>query len=605
MGLEERRGIGQQRVKARGDLGSLPFPGGRGDALIFPERGIRETGRLRTLLLVLALGALAPATASAAEDPANQPPFGGEDVPPLVKRDGATPPEGFRLNAVRALALAAETGEVERLLRDEGPLVPTVATRGTGTWEVRYRDGGGDVRAVVVIGDDGQVTDVFTGEQIDTELARGYEGAVAGKANAWWIWLPLCALFLAPFVDVRRPFRWVHLDLLVLLGLSVSLLFFNRAEITASVLLAYPVLAYVFLRAAGIGFGVGPGREPQGDLVPHARRGWLVAGIAALAIFHAGYQAAEGKVIDVGVAGVIGADRLAGGEDIYGEEFGSELPESGDVRGDVYGPVNYLTYVPFEQLFPWEGDWDDVPAAQVAAVAFTLLTALALFALGRRLRDDEGGAMLGLALAYAWLAYPFTLYTAASSFNDSLVALLVVCSLLVVGSPPARGAVGALAGLTKFAPLALAPMLAAGTGDRRPRTLLAFGAAFIAAAAIATLIVLPDGGIRELYDRSLGYQASRGSPFSIWGQAPGLDFLQTAVKAFAVALAVAVFFLPRTRTVAQLAALAAAVLVAVQLTASHWFYPYAVWFVPLLLAASFAVSTQKSPQTAGEAEAAR
>ena len=603
MGLEERRGVGQQRVETRGDVASLPFPCGRGDALIFPERGIRETGRLRTLLLVLALAALAPATATA-EGPANQPPFGGEDVPPLVKRDGATAPEGYRLSAVRALALAAETREVERLIRDEGPLTPTAATRGMDTWEVRYRDRGGEVRALVVVDDDGQVTDVFTGEQIDTELARGYQGAVSGKANAWWIWLPLCALFLAPFVDVRRPFRWVHLDLLVLLGLSVSLLFFNRAEITASVLLVYPVLAYAFLRAAGIGFGFGPGREPQGNLVPHARRGWLLAGIAALAIFHAGYQAAEGKVIDVGVAGVIGADRLAAGEDIYGEDFGSELPESGDVRGDVYGPVNYLTYVPFEQLFPWEDDWDGVPAAQVAAVAFTLLTALALFALGRRLRDDEGGTMLGLALAYAWLAYPFTLYTAASSFNDSLVALLVVCSLLVVGSPPARGAVGALAGLTKFAPLALAPMLAAGTGDRRPRTLLAFSAAFVAAAAIATLIVLPDDGIRELYDRSLGYQASRGSPFSIWGQAPGLDLLQTASKAFAVALAAAVFFVPRTRTIAQLAALAAAVLIAVQFTASHWLYPYAVWFVPLLLSASFTASTGFGLRGANEADPA-
>ncbi len=83
-----------------------------------------------------------------------------------------------------------------------------------------------------------------------------------------------------------------------------------------------------------------------------------------------------------------------------------------------------------------------------------------------------------MALAFAWLAYPFTLYTAGSSFNDSLVALLVVCSLLVVASPPARGALAALAGLTKFGPLALAPLLAAGTGDRRPRTLALFAAAF-------------------------------------------------------------------------------------------------------------------------------
>ena len=32
----------------------------------------------------------------------------------------------------------------------------------------------------------------------------------------------------------------------------------------------------------------------------------------------------------------------------------------------------------------------------------------------------------------------------------------------------------------------------------------------------------------------------------------------------------------------------AATMIAVQLTASHWLYPYAVWFVPLTLAAAFA-----------------
>ncbi|MGH2956755.1 MAG: hypothetical protein ACRDL6_07160, partial [Solirubrobacterales bacterium] len=222
------------------------------------------------------------------------------------------------------------------------------------------------------------------------------------------------------------------------------------------------------------------------------------------------------------------------------------------------------------------------------------LTALALFALGRRLRrgrdgePSEEGRILGYALAFAWLAYPFTLYTLGSSFNDSLVALLVVCCLLVLSSSPARGALAALAGLTKFGPLGLAPLLAAGTGERRPRPLIVFSVAFLATAAIVTVPLLPDGGLSELYDRSLGYQASRGSPFSIWGQDPSLEPLQTAAKVFAVGLGLALFFWPRRRSPAQVAALAAAILIAVQVAASHWFYPYAVWFAPLLLAALFA-----------------
>ena len=154
------------------------------------------------------------------------------------------------------------------------------------------------------------------------------------------------------------------------------------------------------------------------------------------------------------------------------------------------------------------------------------------------------------------------------------MAFLVVCCLLVLSSPPARGALAALAGLTKFGPLILAPLFAAGHGERRARPLILFALAFLAAAAVVTMPLLPDGGFRELYDRSLGYQASRGSPFSVWGQAPSLHFLQTVSKVFAVGLAALFFFVPRRRSTVQVAALAAALLIAVQVTANHWFYPY-------------------------------
>ena len=56
----------------------------------------------------------------------------------------------------------------------------------------------------------------------------------------------------------------------------------------------------------------------------------------------------------------------------------------------------------------------------------------------------------------------------------------------------------------------------------------------------------------------------------------------------AVALAVGVAFVPRFKTPVQIAALAAAVTIAIQLTAGHWFYFYVVWFLPLVLVAAFA-----------------
>ena len=55
------------------------------------------------------------------------------------------------------------------------------------------------------------------------------------------------------------------------------------------------------------------------------------------------------NVIDVGYAGVIGADRIADGTRLYGT-----FPKDNE-HGDTYGPVNYVAYVPFEQIWPWSG----------------------------------------------------------------------------------------------------------------------------------------------------------------------------------------------------------------------------------------------------------
>ena len=560
---------------------------------------------LVTVLILMAAPAFAGGQVPA--NPADQPPFDGGatyrlSTPPSVTK----PPPGFTLTAGRAQAIATDAARGDLPGRLGRVRVRTrLGSDGRNQWQVDLYDQNGDHVAEVVVDDaSAGVVERWTGSQVDTKLARGYEGAVAGKVNRWWVWLPLCLLFLAPFVDPRRPLRLIHLDLLALLGFSVSLFFFNKAEIGWSVGLVYPVLAYLFVRMLVAGFLPGESRD---RLLPVARRSWLVAGIVALAAFHTAYIATEGKVIDVGLAGVIGADRLTHGEDVYGPDFSEGLPPSSDVRGDVYGPANYLAYIPFEASFPWSGHWDDVPAARAAALGFELLTALALYMLGCRLGGSitprrwrmrtltpvprgptaEGGT-LGVALAYAWLAYPFTMYTLGSSFNDSLVALLLVCCLLVLSSPVGRGAASALAGLTKFGPLILVPLFAAGHGERRLRPLVTFGLGFLVAAAIVTIPLLPDGGLRELYDRSLGYQASRGSPFSVWGQAPSLHFLQTLTKLFAVGLALLLFFVPRRRTTVQVAALAAALVIAVQVTANHWFYPYTVWFAPLFLVAVFA-----------------
>ncbi|MGH2783376.1 MAG: hypothetical protein ACRDLA_18580, partial [Thermoleophilaceae bacterium] len=310
------------------------------------------------LALALLLGCAAPA---AAQDPADQPPFGGEPVPQLVLPASPTvPPPGFRLSGAEATAIADATDEVQEE-RAESELTPRAGTRG-GRWEVTYREAAGERRALVHIDDaSGEVLEAWAGTQVETKLARGYEDAVSGDLNEAWFWIPLCVLFVAPFVDPRRPFRLLHLDLLALLGFSASLFFFNKGEIGVSAPLVYPVLGYLFARALLAGLRPADRRD---RLLPLARPSWLLAGIVALVALHAGFSISQEKVIDVGLAGVVGADRLLGGEDVYSENFDEGLPSRGDVRGDVYGPVNYLAYVPFEQAFPYDAVWDDVPAAR-------------------------------------------------------------------------------------------------------------------------------------------------------------------------------------------------------------------------------------------------
>jgi hypothetical protein len=49
-----------------------------------------------------------------------------------------------------------------------------------------------------------------------------------------------------------------------------------------------------------------------------------------------------------------------------------------------------------------------------------------------------------------------------------------------------------------------------------------------------------------------------------------------------------VAFFPRRKNPLQLAALGAAVLIALELTLSHWFYLYIVWWFPLAIIAVLA-----------------
>ena len=276
-------------------------------------------------------------------------------------------------------------------------------------------------------------------------------------------------------------------------------------------------------------------------------------------------------MIDVGYAGVIGADRLADGDQLYGR-----FPKDNE-HGDTYGPVNYAAYVPFEQVLPWSGRWDDLPAAHAAAIAFDLLC-LGLLFLHRPAHarpDPRARARLRVG------GLPV----------HALRAGLQRQRRARRRARPRRHRGGVVTGRPRRAHRARrdgevrAP--GAGAALRHPvaRACCASSSAARSRSCRACCSCSATAGCTTFYDRTLAFQASRGSPFSVWGLY-GWTTAQAVVQAAGVLLAVAVAFVPAPpRPRRALAALSAAVLIALQLGVTHWFYLYMVWFLgPLLIA---------------------
>jgi len=485
------------------------------------------------------------------------------------------------VSAADAVRAADRDPKVVEQGEKNGGLTHSTA-RVDGNWEVAYFADDEQVALALVDPRTGRLEESWTGYQVAWKMARGYEGAFGHKLNAPYVFLPLCAIFLLGLVDWRRLRRVVNLDLLVLLGFGASHLFFNRGEIGVSVPLQYLPLAYLLGRMLWIGLrGAGEGIRPAWPTA------WLLLAALFLVGFRLGLDVADSGVIDVGYASVVGADRIGQGEPLYGN-FPDDVSQ-----GDTYGPVTYLAYVPSELVWPWSGSWDDLPAAHGAAVLFDLLAFALLLLLGRRLRPGAAGNRLAATLAFAWAAYPYTAFALLSNSNDTLVAALLLGTLLVLARPAARGAMAALATLAKLAPAVLVPMLA--TYDQRR---FRFAAALVATATLLLLWPSLDPGLPTVYDRTVAYQAGRDSPFSIWGQAPDLEPLRTALIATVAALSLLFAFRPKEKQLFQVAALGAALLVGVQLTMQHWFYLYIVWFYPLLLVAMGASgSRSENPDT--------
>ncbi len=538
----------------------------------------------------------------------------------------ATTPTKPRQTAAEATSIFLADAKVRDWLERYPKKPVTDASYSNGDWTVNVFSGAaGEIATGTVDDVTGAVLEAWTGPQVAWKMARGGSGAFGGtRINSLPVWLGFCAAFLLGLLDWRRPLSLRNLDLLMLLSFSVSLWYFNHGNIFAAMPLVYPGLVWLLGRCLWIGWR---GRSPRGSVVWPA---WLLVGATVFLIgFRIGLNVENGNVIDVGLSGVIGADRIARAQSPYGNfpieddrpacgpaDSSGEIRdriqtngrcEAADAQGDTYGPVAYEAYLPGYYAFGWSGKWDSLPAVHATSILWDLICIVGLWFAGRRF----GGAQLGAALAFAWAAWPFSQYASSSNTNDMIQPALLVWGFFFLTSPVARGAFGALSALTKFAPLVVLPLWSGypDAVDGRSRRRFVLGLVVASAAAFSVFLLEPSPlhNAVVFFHHTFGYQFGRSSPFSLWDWRqyhaqglPDLHWVQRVLEGLLVAGSLALYRWPRQRSPLRLAALTGALLVGFEIVLTHWSWLYLPWFFPFVAFALIAPRAAADPVAADE-----
>jgi Glycosyltransferase family 87 len=514
-----------------------------------------------------------------------------ERVKVSSKADRLTYPS---LSEEEAVKLASADERVRAELSEHGSY-DTDADYSEGEWTVHFfveesglvggSPWGDDQKEVARVGvdDTSWVLDyVWVGDQVGWLMARGEQGAYGKQANYWYVWGPLALAFALAFVRTDRLFSLRNLDIVALLGFLVSHAFFRQGIVYEAVLLWYPPLIYLFLRTLLMGFGIGERVEKTSNLPV-----WALLGLAGLASGLVLGLNLDSRVIDVGYAGVVGADHILNGTIPYGN-----MPA--DVgTGDTYGPLNYLLYAPFVLIFGFSGHWDYLPAAHALTALSFVAGLVALFITGWKLLGPKGAA----ALSFAWAAFPYTLYSTNNNTNDIIVAAVAAIALATAASPIARGASVAAGFAIKLYPFLLGPLWMMHDGAKR-RPIVEFILGATGVLLLTFWVLLLDGhpleAARLFYEKTIAFQGARETPWTIFAQVPALKFVQQPLLAAVIVLAFIVAAWPRRRTMRRLAAFSAAIVIGLQLTIDYWFYPYVTWFEPFVFLALLLATNEKT-----------
>ena len=500
-----------------------------------------------------------------------------------------------KLSDADAIKLATADEKVRDWLSNYGSY-STDAEYEDGKWTVHYRvpeegavggvpnteNGTKEVARVEVDDDSWELDYVYTGDQVGWQMARGEYGSYGKQANYWYVWLPMALLFGLAFVRMDKMFSLRNLDLVVLLGFLVSHGFFRAGDSYEAVLLWYPPLIYLLIRALLMGFGIGERVEKTSNFPTP-----VLLGLTALAIGFVIVLNLDARVIDVGYAGVVGADRILDGSVPYGN-----FPD--DVgTGDTYGPLNYLLYVPAVLAFGFSGEWGYLPAAHAVTIAAFLAGAFGMLLAGWRFSGLRGGA----AMAFAWSIFPYTLYSTNNNTNDVTVAAIAALGLAAAASPLGRGAMVAAGFAVKLYPLVLGPLWMFHEGRRKaPLIDFVLGGAAVLLLSFWVLVLggNPIEGAKLFYEKTIAFQGDRETPWTIYTQVPWTKVLQLPLQILLLLAGFSLAFLPRRRTVRRLAALSAALVIGFQLTVNYWFYPYIMWFEPFVFLALLTATNEKT-----------
>ncbi len=419
-----------------------------------------------------------------------------------------------------------------------------------------------------------------------------------------------CALF-ALMAAVAPWRRLRNLDVVAALSLVTAVVLFEYRYLTASVVAAAPGMVYLLARCAFIALGRTGRPAPSTPLLaaltpgvdPARRVRWLRGLLILLMIVFVMVGVGSTNAVDVIYAVMEGATRLIHGVLPYGH-----MPP-GVIHGDTYPILTYALYTPLALFAPVNSTWDSVDAGLAVAVLAAFVGGWAVFriAAGSRGRSGAGRPLeveeAGLRAAVAWLTFPSLLITVSTGTTDVVLAAMLAIAVLVWRRPALCAGMVAAAGWFKLAPFALVPVsLAPLRGRSLARAVAAI--ALVSLPMLALLLAL--GGLHGPEDmlHSMSYQFTRGSEQSVWTPL-GIDGLQPFAQGCVLGLIAGAVMKLRLEPElahdrARMAALVAAILIGLQLSADYWAFLYLAWIMPLV-----GVSLLADPVGAAETVASR